>query len=224
MTDLRWVQGVRRIVAEMLSGQPIARWGTVQSIDAGKQAVRVLLQPEGIVSGWLPLIQPAASGGWGVTALPAPGDMAFVIPEGVDARSGVVVGFAHNDGATPPTPPNSPGSGGTPSTGSAAAVSGEVVLRHQSGSTIRLCADGTIYSRGTWNHDGNMTVNGTVAAQQDITTPTNVRAGEDVMDWNNAHGGIKTLRDAYNAHEHPVQNIKSGSDTVNTKLTDHLVP
>ncbi|KAA5609646.1 hypothetical protein [Rhodovastum atsumiense] len=204
----------------MLSMQPRPRWGIVRSVNAADQTVRVLIQPEGVLSGWLPVVQAAASGGWGVTALPMPGDMARLEPDG---DSFAVTGFAHNDGNRPPAPPNAPGSGGAPSTGKAEAVAGEVILQHRSGSVIRLCADGTIYSRGTWRHDGDMTVNGNMTADLDVKALQNVRAVQDVTDRDMQHGSVRDLRDAYNAHHHPVPNVEPGPATIDSNTTDHPV-
>ena len=54
-------QQAAAIVAQM--GQP--RWGVVQSVDPSRPAAKVLIQPEGVLSGWLPIATTAAAGGRG---------------------------------------------------------------------------------------------------------------------------------------------------------------
>lgn len=163
----RFLAGIKRQAAAMdaQAGQP--RWGIVQNVDPSRPAVRVLMQPEGVLSGWLPVVQPSAGPGVSSGVIPLAGWMAFVLPDLGDAEHGVVIGFAHNDGATLPKPPNAPGTGGTPSTTPAPLVAGEWFIT-AFGSTVRLCANGDLLlvpGSGTVKIDGNLTVNGYVRAQ-----------------------------------------------------------
>ena len=50
-------------------GQP--RFGLVASVDPQRYAVRVSLQPEGVLSGWLPVLSQWVGAGWGIACLPA---------------------------------------------------------------------------------------------------------------------------------------------------------
>ena len=46
----------------------------------------------------------------------------------------------------------------------------------------------------------------------------------DIADRNGAHSTLGALREAYNAHEHPVPHVQPGSATLPTGTTDHPVP
>ena len=221
---------IQREVSAMLAQTPQMRHGIVRSVNGADATVRVEIQPEGVLSGWLPLGQAAAGNGWSTVTLPNIGDVAVVVPDAGRAGSGVVVGYTHNDLARPAAVPAAPGTGGTASADAAPWQAGETILAHKSGSVLRLCADGSIYSRGAWHHDGVLTVNGTVDAEMTITSKIDVVADRDVVatvdiiDRNRAHGSVATLRGAYDAHVHPVLNVQTGSGAVTTNLTDHPVP
>ena len=107
---------MKAAAAAVASAQGQPRWGSVINIDAPRGAVRVLMQPENVLSGWLPLALQSAGAGMTMLTVPTVGSQAFVIPDTGDAEHGVVVGFAHNDGAQVPKAPAVNGTGGTPST------------------------------------------------------------------------------------------------------------
>src|SRR4051794_9520439 len=119
------------------AGQP--RFGTVTSVDPAAGTVRVKLQPEGVLSGWLPVLSPWVGAGWGVSCPPSPGDQVFVLPQEGDAENGVVAGRTWSQGATVPDTPV-----------------GELWLTHKSGSYVRLLNDGTISMRGDLRVDGDV--------------------------------------------------------------------
>lgn len=108
-----------------------ARFGEVASSDAARHAVRVRVQPEGVLSGWLPVASPWVGAGWGIFCLPSPGDQVLVLAQEGDAENGVVVGGCFSDRRAAP-----PG------------AVGELVLRHASGATLRLANDGTVRIAG----------------------------------------------------------------------------
>ena len=180
------LNGLKRHVGAMLDAVPQARWGVVASVDNTRPAVKVLFQPEGVQSGWLPVLQGGAGNSWTVLAPISPGSLAFCVPE-AGARGGdyVVTGFAHNDGSTIPAASATNGTGGTQNTAAQAWTADEMLIVHKSGSVLRMCANGDIYLRpasGTLKIDGNLTANG------------------DVSD---RHGSLDRLRGNYDAHTHP---------------------
>ena len=111
------------------AGQP--RFGKVTSVDPAQGTVRVQLQPEGVLTGWLPVLSPWVGPGWGFSCPPSPGDQVLVVPQEGDAENGVVIGRAWSDGVAIPNTP-----------------SGELWLTHKSGSSLRLLNDGTITISG----------------------------------------------------------------------------
>ncbi len=226
----RLMNAIRQQIAAQMAQQGQHRWGIVQSVDPSRPAAKVLIEPEGVMSGWLPIISTAAAGGWGLTVIPVPGMMAYLSPDLGDAQHLVITGFGHNDLNRPASVPNAPGSGGTRATAGAAQTGGEFLLAHQSGAFIRLTAGGNILmSAPTVQIDGNLTVNGTTTGYGTITSTNgdvvsstgNVTAAVDIIDRAGSHGSVKTLRDAYNAHTH-TQNADSHGDTEQPTNTTSL--
>lgn len=118
-------------------GQP--RFGTVSSVDPSAGTVRVQLQPEQVLTGWLPLLSPWVGAGWGLSCPPSPGDQVLVLPHEGNAEHGLVVGRAWSLKTAPPTTPV-----------------GEFWLTHQSGSYVRLLNDGTVAIKGDLHVDGDV--------------------------------------------------------------------
>ena len=122
---------------DRLLGQP--RFGVVASVDPARYAARVLLQPEGVLTGWLPVLSAWAGAGWGMVCLPAPGDQVLVVPQEGDAEHGVIVGANYSDAARAP-----------------AAPAGELWLVHSSGAALHLCNDGAVRITGDLRVGGDV--------------------------------------------------------------------
>jgi hypothetical protein len=116
-----------------------ARFGIVTSVDPGAGTARVQLQPEGVLTGWLPVLSAWVGAGWGISCPPTPGDQVLVLPQEGDSEHGIIVGRAWSRAAPAP-----------------AAPVGECWLTHKSGSFIRLVNDGTIRMRGDLHVDGDI--------------------------------------------------------------------
>lgn len=116
------------------------RLGTVSGYDASNFLAKVILQPEGTETGWLPISALAVGNGWGIQAAPNIGDMVEVefAEGGIDA--GLITGRFFSDTSRPGAVP-----------------AGEFWVVHQSGSFIKFKADGSIQSSGNWNHTGTLT-------------------------------------------------------------------
>jgi Type VI secretion system/phage-baseplate injector OB domain len=97
------------------------------SIDPARYSARVLLQPEGTLTGYLPIASQWVGNGWGMFCLPSPGDVVDVIFQQGGHGAGVIVGRQFNAKAQP-----------VPTT------SGEFWLVHQTGTKINLTNDGNI--------------------------------------------------------------------------------
>jgi phage baseplate assembly protein gpV len=114
---------------DQLQGLP--RLAIISSVDAKSACARVLHQPEGILSGWLPILSLWSGDGWGLVCLPAVGDQVLVLSHDGDPSNGIVVGSLYSDKRkVPATPP------------------GEFWLLHRSGSYIKLIDDGTVQIAG----------------------------------------------------------------------------
>ncbi len=115
------------------------RFGVIASVNSKLATARVRLQPEGVLSGWLPIMTAWCGAGWGLVCLPAPGDQVLVVPQEGHAEHGVIVGRVFSDRQKPPDAPI-----------------GEFWLVHRSGSSIRLRNDGTVTIKGDLHVDGHV--------------------------------------------------------------------
>jgi len=153
MTVDRFINAVKGHAAAMdqASGRP--RFGVVTSVDPSTYTARVAVQPEGVISGWLPILSPWIGAGWGLSCPPSPGDQVLLVWQEDDAEHGVIVGRAFSNTAQPPPAP-----------------AGELWLVHQSGSFLKLHNDGSIEGQAqNWKLAGNVTVTGTISATGDIS-------------------------------------------------------
>jgi phage baseplate assembly protein V len=115
------------------------KFGTVTSVNAANGTARVTIQPEAVLSGWLPILSQWVGNGWGMVALPAPGDQVLLVPQEGDGEQGIIVGKVFSVKQVPP-----------------AAPVGEFWLVHQSGSFLKLCNDGTIRINGDLHVAGDV--------------------------------------------------------------------
>src|SRR6516165_2050847 len=88
---------------DQLQAQP--RFGIVTSVSPSDATVRVLLQPEAVLTGWLPVLSPWVGAGWGMICPPSPGDQVMVLAQEGDAEHGIIVGRAYSDQQAPPATP-----------------------------------------------------------------------------------------------------------------------
>lgn len=173
--------------------------GIVTSYDLNNYSAKVLLQPEGVETGWLPIRTPWAGNGWGMFCPPDSGDEVEIQFQEDGKQAPYIALRAFGDQFRPLSVP-----------------SGEFWIVHKSGSFFKFHNDGTIEMNAEtainstapmWTHTGNMTVNGNILASGNIT---------DVEDGS---GSLAALRAAYDAHKHT--GIVTGS--ASTGLTDHPV-
>jgi hypothetical protein len=132
--------------AQLDFGSAEPRLGVVTSVDVATYTARVTVQPDGILTGWLPIAAGWIGAGWGLVCAPSPGDQVIVLWQEGDAEQGIIVGRLWSAVAQPPQAPV-----------------GECWLIHKTGSFIRLQNDGTIASQSTtWTHTGDLKVSGDV--------------------------------------------------------------
>ena len=126
-----------------------ARFALVSSFDPLNYAAKVQVQPENVLSGWLPVLSPWVGAGWGLSAPLTPGDQVLVIAQEGDPEHGVIIGCVWS-AVDPP----------------AGAPSGEMWLQHKSGSSIKLLNDGSIVLQApTVKIIGNLLVSGDISDQ-----------------------------------------------------------
>lgn len=164
----RLISALKAQAAALDQGQAQPRFGLVTSVDPVTASARVSLQPEGVLSGWLPVLSPWIGSGWGAACPPSPGDQVLVLAQEGNAEHGVIIGRAFS--ASQPSPP---------------APAGELWLVHQSGAFLKLQNDGTIH------------INGPVAVVGDVTVTGSVRASVDLADGHGTVATLRGHYDAH---------------------------
>ncbi len=106
----------------------VASTGWITSVDPVKYMAKVMLEPLGVETGWLPIGTLYAGNGFGLVALPDDGTEVTVIFEMGNVNVGKILLFNFNDTDAPP-------SGLQP---------GEAWLVHKSGSALKFHADGSV--------------------------------------------------------------------------------
>ncbi len=168
----RFVNAMKSHAAALDRATGQARFGVVTSVDPARSAARVALQPEGVVTGWLPVLSAWVGAGWGMACPPAPGDQVLVLAQEGDAEHGIIAGCLWS--ATQPPP---------------AAPSGELWLVHKSGSFLKLTNDGLVSGNAkAWVLTGDVHVTGSVVVSGDVV------AGGISLD-SHRHGGVKAGSD-----------------------------
>jgi phage baseplate assembly protein gpV len=152
---------VRKASSEAGSSRAVTRHGTIQSYDPDAYAVKAMLQPDGTLTGWIPLKAVWAGNGWGAFFAPAIGTAVEVDFQEADGGVGSAGLSFFNDVERPLSVP-----------------AGEFWLVHEKGASIKLTndgalaladgqgatiampGDGTIQSAGNWAHTGTFSANG----------------------------------------------------------------
>ncbi|MCB8880418.1 phage baseplate assembly protein V [Acidisoma cellulosilytica] len=170
-----WTNAMRAQASAISGTAGQLRCGLIQSVDPASYCVRVTLQPEGVLSGWLPVASQWTGSGWGMVALPSPGQQVVVLAQEGRAEHGIVLGSLFSLQALPPNAPV-----------------GELWLVHASGSFLKLHNDGSIEGQApVWNLTGTVRLQGDLLVSGDIT------------DQNGTRGSLQQLRQIYDEHIHP---------------------
>ncbi|HHG9944587.1 TPA: phage baseplate assembly protein [Yersinia enterocolitica] len=103
--------------------------------------------------------------------------------------------------------------------------SGETVIYSQWGQYIKLTESGIIIEANsqpvTVNNATEVTVNASVKVR--LNTPL-LEVSGDIVDNAGSNGTtLKTLREAYNTHNHQLKNVQGGSATLTSEVTDKVV-
>ncbi|HAX5205298.1 TPA: phage baseplate assembly protein [Escherichia coli] len=103
--------------------------------------------------------------------------------------------------------------------------SGEVVVYNQWGQYVRLTEKGIVVEAGgqpvTVNSATTLAVTATDGVM--LKTPHLKVSGEITDNCESNSTTLKALRDAYNAHTHPVSGVKSGDSSVTSQVTTRTV-
>lgn len=192
-----------------------ARYGVIQSIDPANHAAKVTVEPEGVLTGWLPIKTTAIGNGWGIVSLPAPGTQVQLLPQEGDGEEWAVAGAVFDTEAMPPSVPSAiDGSNSN-------AQPGEHLIVGQAGNVLRLCADGSVFVLAPVNIQGNVVIAGNLTVWGDMAalgtyqgSSGQLKVAGEIYDLNAAHSSLDTLRQDYNGHVHP--DVYPGSSDTGT--------
>lgn len=173
---------MRREAERILSAKTFSRFGVIQNYDPDNYRARVLIQPENILTNWMPISSDYVGAGFGLFIGPSPGDT--VVCQFVDGDFGMgVIGS---------------GKIFLPSMPSVPCPSGQVMLIHSSGTFIKLMNSGDLDMNVIGNLNlavtGNLeaTVNGNAMITSPnpvtVSAPTTVVEG-DLEVTGNISGG-----------------------------------
>ena len=89
----RFLNAVKSQAGALAHGLGQPRFGIVTSVDPQNATARVLIQPEAVLSGWLPVLSPWIGSGWGMSCPPSP------LPSDEGSRLGAWLGSIPSAGA-----------------------------------------------------------------------------------------------------------------------------
>ena len=136
---IRLVNTMKMHAASMDAQVGQARWGVVQSVDPVRYVAKVLIQPENVLSGWLPVMSPFVGGGFGLVSPPVIGQQVSIVADSGDHQHGIIIGGTWSSSSPTPGPAKAPTAAG------AAVQSGEAALFSKTGSYVLLNNDGSLF-------------------------------------------------------------------------------
>lgn len=184
------LNAARREAAQVMAEHANTRIGIVRSYDKGSYAVRVEIQPNGNMTGWIPLLSPWVGNGWGMFCPPSLGDLVELEFQESDHDSAISCMRFYTD-KNRPLP----------------VASGEFWLVHKTGSSFKLQNNGKVLINGDVGIDATgPVINITATASVNVIAPAiNLSAAGQTLK--------KMITEAFinlfNGHTHPV----SGSVT-----------
>ncbi|CCD29940.1 Putative phage-related baseplate assembly protein V [Candidatus Glomeribacter gigasporarum BEG34] len=167
----------KSVAQQATQSRAATRHGIVTSYDPKTYAVKVQLQPEGVLTGWIPLKSAWVGNGWGLFCPPSIGDAIEIDFQEDDGGNGCA-GWRFYNAVERPLP----------------CPSGEFWLVHRKGAQLKFRNDGTVELRATqdlniqansdvhldvsgtlqsrasqWNHKGPVSIDGALHVTQAIT-------------------------------------------------------
>lgn len=145
---MKGILNAMRLQAMMQGESKVSmRLGTVRGYDSTNFTAKVMLQPENIETGWLPIASPMVGNSWGMFAAPSAGDLVMVNFQEEDINAGIITMRLFTDDSRPLNVPE-----------------GEFWLVHKSGSLLKFHNDGTVELTSA----GTLTVKATGISLQNL--------------------------------------------------------
>lgn len=197
------MNAVMRRVERVVASTAQDRHATVASVNPNNHSVRVLIQPEGILTGWIPCGS-VAVGPASMVCPPSPGDQVLVSPAEGDADSWRVTSRVF-DTSSPPQ--------GGPVT-QQPVQPGELGLFTAAG-YLHMTADGKVWLGTDLHVKQDLYVGRNIFVEGGMTALGTNGSG-DIAD---RHGTLDRLRGAYDGHSHPGV-VQGGGHTGTTSTPD----
>jgi phage baseplate assembly protein V len=151
---------VRRNAAMLDAQRGHLRFGIVSSYDPNTGSAQVLFQPEGVLSGWLPVLSQSVGSGWGEHTPLNVGDQVAALPQEGDANHGIILGRTYSNAARPPSAAGADRVFWSSAGASIAFMTnGKVVVTDPSGASLTMQNNGTVTVNGVLNVTGTLKVN-----------------------------------------------------------------
>jgi len=198
---------MRRESEKVVAQQADTRMAIVDSYDPVRYCAKVWIQPENVLTGFLPIATEWVGNGWGMFCPPTKGDVVDVHFQEWGKNAGYISKRFFSD-PTPPLPVNS----------------GEFWLVHQSGSCLKFTNDGKVLVQSATDmnlqvgNDLNINVLGGVSLTSvddiNMTAPNlnvtgNITATGDITDQSlTTNESMRDQRQIYDSHTHP--GVQSG--------------
>jgi len=139
--------------------------GVVKSVHAEAYTVKCEIQPDGVMTGWLPVFSMWLGNGWGMACLPPPGTQVLIAPLNGDMENGIVMGALYSSVDVPPGP----------------ARVGEFLLVHSTGTFLRLGNDGSVQAKAeAFVFEGDMFLNGKLRVDGDAQFTQDMRVDQAI--------------------------------------------
>lgn len=122
------VELVKHLGKEQRNRWMVSCEGLITSVDPQTYMAKVMLEPWGVETGWLPIAAVGAGNGWGVFHLPPNNTEVIVDFVGGAVDNGRIRGCFHNASDAPPD----------------GLQQGEFLLKHESGSMLHFDTDGNV--------------------------------------------------------------------------------
>jgi phage gp45-like len=209
--------------AASLNTMAFAKTGLIASFEAlatgasnsPRYRAKVTIQPEGLLTDFLPILTPWVGNGWGFYAAPNYGDAVLVVFLEGNISSGIIIGGINNiDNAYIDPGPQTT----TQPDGMAA---GEAWMVHQTGTYLKFLNDGTvnITCLDTNGDPTDLNINGNVVLTGNLTLQGaglgNISATGNILDKSGTNtDNMAGMRSVYNMHTHPTPAGESGTPSV----------
>ena len=150
-----------KAASQMANQGKSTRQGTISGYDPSTYSVKVIIQPDGILTGWIPLKSVWIGNGWGLFCPPSIGDAVEIDYQEADGFGGSVGLRFFNDQDRPlPCPSGEFWLVHKSGASFKSTNDGKLTLTDPSGTVLNLTNDGNVTITGNLKVSGNTTING----------------------------------------------------------------